>query len=114
LDENHGYLGKTRVGGFCILKLEFYIESIYYHPENPIPTVIVIMRNNIDNISPEITIAANREELRKKFNEMFLDSVKTHKTSFMIPLQVYRKSGMMVGDRLDIEISINNEGEISN
>lgn len=97
------------------MKIEFFIDAIYYHPENPIPSVVIAIRNNMESLAPaEPVFADSRTDMRKAIKDLFLDNAKTHKTSFVVGLEEYRKSGMMVGDRLEIEMTVNNNGEISN
>ena len=96
------------------MKVQFFIEAIYYHPENPTPSVVIIIRNNIESLaSSEPVIVDSHDDMRKVLKDLFMDSVKTHKTSFVVGLEKYRKSGMMVGDRLEIDMKINNSGEIA-
>jgi hypothetical protein len=96
------------------MKVEFFIEAIYYHPENPTPSVVIAVKNKIESLAPEEPIFADsRSDMKKILKDLFMDSVKTHKTSFMVTLEEYRKSGMMVGDRLEIEMTIKNNGEIT-
>jgi len=90
------------------MKVEFYVEGIYYHPENPIPSVVIVVRNNMDSMNQEPIITDSKSDMKKALKEMFLDHVKTHKTSFLVGLDDYRKSGIMVGDRLEIDMRINN------
>jgi len=96
------------------MKVIFYIEAIYYHPENPTPSVIIAVRNNIDSISPgEPVFVDKQSDMKKVLKDLFLDTIKIHKTTFMIPLDEYQKSGMMIGDRLEINMIIKNNGEIT-
>jgi len=95
------------------LKIVYYVEGIYYHPENPSPSVIVVLRNTIDTTGPQEPILLDsRTDIRKAITELFSDSVKYHKTSIMVTLDQYRASGIMVGDRLELETTISNNGEI--
>ena len=97
------------------MKLEFFIDSVYYYPDNPIPSVIVVMRNNIDSLMDNEPIILNsKDDMKKAFKNLFLNDAKTHKTSFMVGLDEYRKSGVLVGDRLEIDVVIKNNGDISN
>lgn len=95
------------------MKLEFYIEAIYYHPENPIPSVIISIKNNIEAANEPIIIGS-RDDMKKALMDLFRDSTRTHKTSFVVGLEEYRRSGMMVGDRLEIDMIVKNNGEIKN
>jgi len=97
------------------MKVEFFIEAIYYHPENPIPSIIIAVRNNMSSFTPAEPVFADSESNMKDIlKDLFIDTIRTHKTTFMIPLDEYRKSGMMVGDRLEIDMTIKNSGEIVN
>ena len=96
------------------MKVEFYVEAIYYHPENPTPSVVIVIRNNIESLSNEPVFADSHTDMKKILHDMFLDSVKTHKTSFVVGLEEYRSSKIMVGDRLEIDLKVNNNGEIAN
>ena len=103
------------MGGFCILKVEFYVEGIYYHPEYPTPAVVIVIRNNVeDRAYTEPVIVEGPGDIKDIFKKMFLNDRKTHKTSFLVSLDQYRTSRISVGDRVEIEIKINNKGEISN
>lgn len=95
------------------MKVIFYIEAIYYHPENPTPSVIISIRNNIENIVPgEPVFVDKQSDMKKILKDLFLDNIKIHKTSFMVGLDEYRRSGMIVGDRLEIDMKICNNGDI--
>ena len=94
------------------MKVEFYIEAIYYHPENPIPSVVIAIKNNIEAVN-EPVIINSREDMKEALKSLFRESTRTHKTSFVVGLEQYRRSGMMVGDRLEIEMTIKNNGEIT-
>ena len=97
------------------MKLEFFIEAIYYHPENPTPSIIIAIKNNIESITPGGPIFVDKNsDMKKVIKDLFMDSVKTNKTNFVIGLEEYRRSGMMVGDRLEIDMKVNNNGEIAN
>ncbi len=97
------------------MKIIFYIEAIYYHPENPSPSVVIAIRNNIENITPgEPVFVDKQSDMKKVLKDLFLDTIKIHKTSFMVGLDEYHRSGMMVGDRLEVEMKICNDGEITN
>jgi len=97
------------------MKVEFFIEAIYYHPENPTPSIIIVIKNKIESLTPgEPVFVDNRTDMKKILKDLFMDSIQTHKTSFMVGLNEYRRSGMMVGDRLEIDMTINNSGEIVN
>lgn len=103
------------MGGFCILKVEFYVEATYYHPEYPTPSVVIVVRNNVESLRPsEPIIVSGPGDMKDAFKKMFMEDAKTHKTSFLVSLEQYRQSGISVGDRLSVEISINNKGEIQN
>jgi len=94
------------------MKVEFFIEAIYYHPENPIPSVVIAIKNNIERINEPVLINSPAD-MKEAVKNLFRDSTRTHKTSFIIGLDEYRRSGMMVGDRLEIDMTIKNNGEIS-
>lgn len=97
------------------MKVEFFIEAIYYHPENPTPSVVIAVKNKIESLTPtEPIFADSKTDMKKILKDLYSDSIQTHKTSFVVSLDAYRKSGMMVGDRLEIEMKISNYGEISN
>ncbi len=97
------------------MKVIFYIEAVYFHPENPTPSVVISVRNNIDSVVPgEPVFVDKQSDMKKVLKDLFLDNIKIHKTSFMIGLEEYKKSGMMVGDRLEIDMKISNHGEIAN
>ena len=95
------------------MKVEFYIEAIYYHPENSIPSVVISIKNNIESANEPIIIDS-RDNMKEVLMNLFRDSTRTHKTSFVVGLNEYRKSGMMVGDRLEIDMIVKNNGEIQN
>ena len=96
------------------MKIEFFIEAIYYHPENPTPSVVIAVKNKIESLAPgEPVFMDSSTNMKKILKDLFMDSVKTHKTSFVVSLEEYRKSGMMVGDRLEIDMVIRNNGEIT-
>lgn len=101
------------LGGITYLKVEFFIEAIYYHSENPIPSVVIAVRNKVDDVTDKTLFADNREDMHKALRDLFLDATKIHKTSFMISLEKYRESAMMVGDRLEVDLTIKNNGEIT-
>lgn len=62
---------------------EFYVEAIYYHPENPAPSVIIIVRNNLESLTPtEPIFADSKSDMKKILKDLFMDSVKSHKTKF--------------------------------
>ncbi len=42
------------------MKVEFYVESIYYHPDNPIPSIIISIKNNIETAKEPVIIGAER------------------------------------------------------
>lgn len=95
------------------MKIEFYVEGIYYHPENPTPSVIIMIRNNVKSLSPPIPVFVDKhDDMKKVLRDVFADSVKIHKTSFVVGLDDYRKSGISVGDKLEVEMKVNNNGEI--
>lgn len=96
------------------MKVEFFIEAIYYHPENPTPSVVIAIKNRVENTSStEPFFADSKDDMKRIMKELFKDSAQTHKTSFVVPLGEYRRSGMMVGDRLEIDMVISNNGEIT-
>lgn len=95
------------------MKVEFFIEAIYYHPDNPIPSVVIAIKNNIEAINEPVVINSPND-MREAIKNLFRDSTRTHKTSFVVGLEQYRRSGMMVGDRLEIDMKISNSGEIAN
>jgi len=95
------------------MKIEFYIEAIYYHTENPVPSVIISVKNNIEAAKDPLIIGSH-DDMKKALIGLFRDSTRTHKTSFVVGLEEYRRSGMMVGDRLEIDMTIKNNGDISN
>jgi len=95
------------------MKVEFYIEGIYYHQENPVPSVVIVLKNNIETINEPVIINSH-EDMKAALKELFIESTRTHKTSFVVGLDAYRRSGMMVGDRLEIDMQIKNNGVIVN
>lgn len=96
------------------MKVEFFVEAAYYHPEYPTPSVVIVVRNNVSLRPTEPIIVNSPRDMKDAFKKMFMEDAKTHKTSFLVSLEQYRTSKIMVGDRLAIEITINNKGEISN
>lgn len=92
------------------MKVEFFVEGAYYHPEYPTPAVVILIRNNVDDMNhpTEPIIVNGPAEIKDAFREMFLQDRKTHKTSFLVPLDQYRTSGIMVGTdwRLISELTI--------
>lgn len=97
------------------MKVEFYVEATYYHPEYPTPSVVIVVRNNVESLGPtEPIIVSGPGDMRDAFKKMFKEDAKTHKTSFLVSLEQYRRSGIKVADRISIEITINNRGEIQN
>lgn len=97
------------------MKVEFYVEAIYFHPENPIPSVVISIRNNVESLTPdEPVLINNHNDMKKAIKDLFMDNARTHKTSFVVGLEKYRESAIMVGDRLEIEMTIKNNGEIVN
>lgn len=96
------------------MKIEFFIEAIFYHPENPTPSVVISVKNRIESLVPgEHVFVDSRDDMKKILKDLFMDSIQTHKTSFVVPLDEYRKSGIMVGDRLEIDMTVKNNGEIT-
>jgi len=95
------------------MKVEFYIEAIYYHPENPVPSVVIAVKNNIETANEPIMISGPAD-MKEALKSLFRESTRTHKTSFIVGLEEYRRSGMMVGDRLEIDMIIKNNGDIAN
>lgn len=90
------------------------MEGIYYHHENPTPSVVIVIRNNIESLTPaEPVFLDSRDDIKKILKDLFMDTVRSHKTSFVVGLDEYRRSGMMVGDRLEIDMIIKNNGEIT-
>ena len=97
------------------MKIEFYVEATYYHPEYPTPSVVIAVRNNVESLGPsEPIIVSGPGDMKDAFKKIFMEDTKTHKTSFLVSLDQYRTSGIRVGDRISIEIKINNKGEIQN
>ena len=104
-----------KYGDIQSMKIEFYVESIYYHPDNPIPSVVIVIRNNMDNLTPdEPVFIDSKTDMKKILRDLFRDSAQTHKTSFVVGLEKYRESKMRVGDRVEIEMTVRNSGEIAN
>lgn len=103
------------MGGFCILKLEFFVEAIFYSLQHSIPSVIIEIRNNMDNLSSTSKIVfTNPRDRYDAFKKIFMNESKSHQTSFLISLDQYRLSGIKIGDRISIDITIDKSGEISN
>ena len=96
------------------MKVEFYVEATYYHKEYPTPSVIIIVRNNIESLSPKEPIfVSGPGDMEAAFRKMYLEESKTHKTSFLVSFDQYRDSGIKVGDKISIEIKIDNIGDIT-
>jgi len=97
------------------LKVEFYVEATYYHKEYPTPSVVIIVRNNIESLTPtEPIFVSGPGDMGAAFKKMFMEESRTHKTSFLVSLDQYRDSGIKVGDKISVEIKIDNIGEITN
>ena len=97
------------------MKVEFYVEATYYHPEYPTPSVVILVRNNMASLLPsEPIFVSGPGDMKDAFKKMFMAESKTHKTSFLVSLDQYRLSGVKVGDRISVEITIDNRGEIQN
>ena len=96
------------------MKVEFFVESVYYHTDNPTPSIIIVIRNNLKNLTPDDPIFVDsKSDMKKIMKELFNDALQTHRTSFVIGLEKYRQSGIMIGDRLEIEMTIKDNGRFA-
>lgn len=96
------------------MKIEFYVETVSYYGEYSRPSVIIVVRDNIENLSPEPIVVRGSQSMESMFKKMFMEESKNHKTSFVVPLEQYRDSGIKVGDKISVEIKIDNVGKIAN
>jgi len=97
------------------LKLKFFVIAISHNPENTTPSVFIHLKNYTEKISPkEPPLFDSKDDMKKAVLNMIKDANKEHQTSFMITLDEYQKWGVRVGDIIDSEMSIANNGEITN
>lgn len=94
------------------MKTESFIMSIQYYEELKIPSVIILLRTQIQFSKPKeegTMMFSSLKDFVKSFgrNENFQNY---HKSSIILSLEEYRNSNFKVGDRLDFDISVNNIG----
>ena len=96
------------------MKTEAFIVSIQYYEETTIPSVIILIRSEIQLNKPKqvegMQVFSSMKDFIKSFSPS-KDHKNYHKSSIILPLEEYRKSNFKVGDRLEMDISVNNFGD---
>jgi hypothetical protein len=93
------------------ISLCFFVTAIHHYTNS---SVCIYLQNNIKNTVPSVAIIHDIESLKKLIKTSHSNYAKTHKTSFILSLDKYHSSKIMVGDKLNFDVSTNNAGEIKN
>lgn len=90
------------------MKLEFFVEGIAYSSFTQKPMVAIILRNKIKEDDTGPVIVTDKRDIAKAVFKMMHDNNGLQRIELMIDFAEYEKSGMKIGDRLEIDVSVKN------